>query len=269
MLKGVRPSTLGSRNRPRSPAAPGYPNAGTAVVKCTLAVLASILAGSPLQAQQADPYAEARLDMVRTQVASSRGGRVPVADTAVLRAMRRVPRHLFVRPSDLDVAYTDRPLPIGAGQTISQPYIVAVMTEMLRVGAGDRVLEIGTGSGYQAAVLAEIVDTVCSVEILPPLGETARERLSGLGYDNVSVAIDDGYFGWPSGGDFDGIVVTAAASHIPPPLIEQLRPGARLVIPVGAPFQVQSLLLVQKTEDGTLIQRNMGAVRFVPLTRAP
>lgn len=204
--------------------------------------------------------------MVNRQIASPPGGREPVRDTAVLRALRSVPRHRFVRPGDEDLAYSDRPLPIGHGQTISQPYVVAAMTALLAVRPGDVVLEIGTGSGYQAAVLAEITDSVYTIEIVEPLGEQARERLDALGYTDVRSRIGDGYFGWPGHPPFDGIVVTAAASHVPPPLLEQLEPGGRMVIPVGAPFQVQSLMLVEKQADGSVIQWNMGAVRFVPLT---
>jgi protein-L-isoaspartate(D-aspartate) O-methyltransferase len=222
--------------------------------------------GAVLAAQEADPYTEVRLQMVRGQIESRLGGRSPVRDTAVLRAMETVPRHYFVLPGDVNRAYSDRPHPIGYGQTISQPYIVATMTEMLRVEPGDVVLEIGTGSGYQAAVLAEITDSVYTIEVVEPLGREAAQRLAELGYERVRTMIGDGYFGWPEHPPFDGIVVTAAASHIPPPLVEQLRPGGRMVIPIGAPFQVQSLMLVEKRLDGTLVQRNMGAVRFVPLT---
>jgi len=223
--------------------------------------------GASLPLQEADEYRDARLRMVRQQIAAHLGGRNQVTDTAVLRAMETVPRHRFVRPGDVKRAYSDRPLPIGHGQTISQPYIVATMTEMLHVVPGDVVLEIGTGSGYQAAVLAEITDSVYTIEVVEPLGREAARRLAELGYGKVRTLLGDGYFGWPGHPPFDGILVTAAASHIPPPLVEQLKPGARMVIPVGAPFQVQSLMLVEKQRDGSVIQWNMGAVRFVPLTR--
>ena len=232
-----------------------------------LALAAGAALGASLPLQEADEYRDARLLMVRQQIASRLGGRSPVTDTAVLRAMETVPRHRFVRPGDVDRAYSDRPLPIGQGQTISQPYIVAAMTEMLQVVRGDVVLEIGTGSGYQAAVLAEITDSVYTIEVVEPLGRAAARRLSELGYGSVRALVGDGYFGWPGHPPFDGIIVTAAASHIPPPLVEQLKPGARMVIPVGAPFQVQSLMLVEKQRDGSVMQWNMGAVRFVPLTR--
>jgi len=232
-----------------------------------LALAAGAALGASLPLQEADEYRDARLSMVREQIASRLGGRSPVTDTAVLRALETVPRHRFVRPGDVDRAYSDRPLPIGQGQTISQPYIVAAMTEMLQVVRGDVVLEIGTGSGYQAAVLAEITDSVYTIEVVEPLGRAAARRLSELGYGRVRTLVGDGYFGWPAHPPFDGIIVTAAASHIPPPLLEQLKPGARMVIPVGAPFQVQSLMLVEKQRDGSVLQWNMGAVRFVPLTR--
>jgi protein-L-isoaspartate(D-aspartate) O-methyltransferase len=248
---------------------------GSASASCCAAVLGTAaglwMAGmlwspSPLAAQ-ADAYAESRDAMVRTQIASGRGGRTPVADTAVLRAMRSVPRHLFVPTDQRHHAYSDRPLPIGYGQTISQPYIVALMTELLGIGPGDVVLEVGTGSGYQAAVLAEIVESVYTIEIVSALASSARGRLAELGYDGVEVRAGDGYYGWLEHAPFDGIVVTAAASHIPPPLEEQLAPGGRMVIPVGAPMQVQSLVLVEKKADGSIVRHSLLPVRFVPLTR--
>ncbi len=250
----------------RSPAS-GLDGVRRAVRASLLALGASAALGASLPVQEADEYREARLLMVRQQIASRLGGRSPVTDTAVLRAMETVPRHRFVRPGDVGRAYSDRPLPIGHGQTISQPYIVAAMTEMLHVAPGDVVLEIGTGSGYQAAVLAGITDSVYTIEVVEPLGREAAARLAELGCGSVQTLIGDGYFGWPEHPPFDGIVVTAAASHIPPPLVEQLKPGARMVIPVGGPFQVQALMLVEKQHDGKVIQWNMGAVRFVPLTR--
>ena len=183
----------------------------------------------------------------------------------VLDVLGRVPRHEFV-PEDLrGSAYDDRPLPIGFGQTISQPYIVALMTDLLRVEPTDTVLEVGTGSGYQAAVLSALAARVFSVEIVPQLAEAARARLVRLDYDNVAVRAGDGYYGWEDAAPFDGIVVTAAASHIPPPLIRQLRPGGRMVIPVGGPFFVQQLMLVEKHDDGRVTSRQLLPVRFVPL----
>ncbi len=213
------------------------------------------------EAAHADRYSALREDMVKETI-ERRG----VRDPATLRAMRAVPRHEFVDDELKPVAYADRPLPIGYGQTISQPFIVAAMTELLQVEAGDVVLEIGAGSGYQAAVLAEFVGRVYTIEIVPELAVIAAERMKRLGYDNVTVREGDGYYGWEDHAPFDGIVVTAAATHIPPPLVEQLKPGARMVIPVGPPMQVQHLMLIQKREDGSIIQRNVMPVQFVPLT---
>jgi protein-L-isoaspartate(D-aspartate) O-methyltransferase len=203
----------------------------------------------------------ARNAMVETQIVA-RG----IADTAVLRAMRSVPRHRFVPPEESRNAYGDTPLPIGEGQTISQPYIVALMTELLRPARRHRILEVGTGSGYQAAVLAEIVDTVYTIEIVRSLAESARERLQRLGYGNVQVRCGDGYEGWPEHAPFDGIIVTAAADQIPEPLIEQLRDGGRMVIPAGEAWAVQELLLLEK-KDGKVSQESVLPVRFVPLIR--
>lgn len=224
------------------------------------------LAPTPAAQETEDPYREARLRMVEKQIASRQWGE-GVHEPAVLAAMRRVPRHRFVPTDLIRHAYADRPLPIGHGQTISQPYIVALMTQLLQLEGGEKVLEIGTGSGYQAAVLAEITDRVYTIEIVEPLARSAARRLRGLGYAQVQARHGDGYWGWPEEAPFDAIVVTAASSHIPPPLLEQLRPGGRMAIPVGAPFQTQALMLVEKQEDGSLVQRSLGPVRFVPLTR--
>lgn len=202
-----------------------------------------------------------REEMVRIQIAE-RG----VTDAATLRAMRAVPRHRFVPEQWSDEAYDDRPLPIGYGQTISQPYIVAYMTELVKPRRGQRVLEIGTGSGYQAAVLAEIVDSVFTIEIITELAKPAAERLKSLGYKNVVVKNGDGYFGWAEKGPFDAIVVTAAAEYIPPPLTAQLKDGGVMVIPVGTPFLVQTLTLVEK-RGKQITTRSLIPVRFVPLTR--
>lgn len=188
-------------------------------------------------------------------------------DQRVMEVMRQLPRHRFV-PEDVRLAaYADRPLPIGFGQTISQPFIVAFMSHLLAPQPSHVVLEIGTGSGYQAAVLAEIVAEVCSIEIIPALGERARGTLDALGLDNVRTKIGDGYYGWPECGPFDGIVVTAAAGSIPPPLIDQLKPGGRMIIPVGDPYTTQQLVLVTKKADGAVTARQMLPVRFVPLVR--
>jgi protein-L-isoaspartate(D-aspartate) O-methyltransferase len=185
----------------------------------------------------------------------------------VMQALRTVPRHRFV-PAELQrEAYANRPLPIGHGQTISQPYIVALMTDLLRVDADDVVLEVGTGSGYQAAILSPLVKQVYTVEIVEPLARQATARLRALGYRNVSVQHADGYEGWKAAAPFDAIIVTAAATHIPPPLVQQLKPGGRMVIPVGGPFATQSLMLVEKTAAGKVRTREVLPVRFVPLTR--
>ena len=188
-------------------------------------------------------------------------------EARVLAVMGQVPRHAFVLPAHRDLAYEDRPLPIGFGQTISQPFIVALMTDLLVPEPDHRVLEIGTGSGYQAAVLAHLTAQVCTIEIIPELGRSAAARLDELGYANVQTRIGDGYYGWEDCGPFDGIVVTAAASHVPPPLIRQLKPGGRMVIPVGDPFAVQRLVLVEKTAAGQVTTRQLLPVQFVPFTR--
>jgi protein-L-isoaspartate(D-aspartate) O-methyltransferase len=201
-----------------------------------------------------------RSRMVEDQIAG-RG----IRDTRVLAALRDVPRHLFVPDTYQGLAYADQPLPIGEGQTISQPYIVAYMTEMLELGKGERVLEVGTGSGYQAAIASQLADSVFTIEIIESLAASAKERLARLGYGNVAPRQGDGYFGWKEHAPFDAIVVTAAAGHIPPPLIQQLAPGGRMVIPVGAVFQVQHLVLVEKAPDGRVTTRNLLPVTFVPL----
>jgi protein-L-isoaspartate(D-aspartate) O-methyltransferase len=188
-----------------------------------------------------------------------------VRDQDVLAAMRTVPRHEFVPERYLDQAYADHPLPIGLGQTISQPYIVAFMTEILQLEPGDRVFELGTGSGYQAAVASMVAGSVYTMEIYRELAEAARERLEALEYKNVHARYGDGYYGWKEKAPFDAIIVTAAADHIPPPLLEQLRPGGRLVIPLGSPFSVQQLVLVSKDLKGKVSERPIIAVRFVPL----
>jgi protein-L-isoaspartate(D-aspartate) O-methyltransferase len=187
-------------------------------------------------------------------------------DPRVMAVIGRVPRHEFVPANQRSNAYRNRPLPIGHGQTISQPYIVALMTDLIEPQPDHRVLEIGTGSGYQAAVLAELTGQVYSIEIIEKLGEQATKRLARLGYDNVSVRLGDGYYGWEEHAPFDTIVVTAAASHVPPPLVEQLKPGGRMVIPVGSRFLTQQLVLIEKQQDGQLITQQLLPVRFVPLT---
>jgi protein-L-isoaspartate(D-aspartate) O-methyltransferase len=227
----------------------------------TITILACFLIFPAVILAQND-YQNERNRMVERQIAN-RG----ISDAATLDAMRTVRRHLFVPPQRTSQAYDDSPLPIGYGQTISQPYIVALMTELVEPKPGMRVLEIGTGSGYQAAVLAEIVDTVYTIEIVEPLGMTAAGVLEENGYTNVLVKLADGYHGWEEYAPFDAIVVTAAAEHIPPPLIQQLAPGGRMIIPVGSPYFTQNLMLVEK--DGERVRtRNVLPVRFVPFTRA-
>lgn len=211
----------------------------------------------------AGEYADERRTMVATQI-EARG----VESTAVLDAMRSVPRHAFVSRGQRGQAYSDKPLPIGQGQTISQPYIVAYMTEMLQLEAGDKVLEIGTGSGYQAAVLAEITNRVYTVEIIEELAEQAAETLRQAGYAEVQTAQGDGYYGWEEYAPFDAIIVTAAAGHIPPPLLQQLKPGGRMVIPVGGVYEVQSLMLVRKSSAGEVRTERLLPVRFVPFRGA-
>jgi protein-L-isoaspartate(D-aspartate) O-methyltransferase len=219
-------------------------------------MLVALLAAAPMQA---DPYVTARARMVERQIAA-RG----VADPAVLAAMRKVPRHRFVQPRLASSAYDDRPLPIGHGQTISQPYIVGYMVELLKLKPGAKVLEVGTGCGYQAAVLAEIAKAVFTIEIVGPLAACAKKALADTGYTAVQVRHGDGYGGWPDEAPFDGIVVAAAPDHVPPALVEQLAVGARLVIPVGE-FH-QEIRVITKTEKGSREERLL-PVRFVPLTR--
>lgn len=241
--------------------------------KCKAALILPFLAALlafPAYPDDEETFAKERERMVSEDIARSEwwGERQAVKDEAVLKAMRTVPRHRFVPEEHLDKAYGDYPLPIGYGQTISQPYIVAFMTELLKPKADGVALEIGTGSGYQAAILAQVVKKVYTIEIVKPLADSAAKRLSELGYANIETKHGDGYYGWPEHGPFDAIIVTAAASHIPPPLIEQLKPGGRMVIPVGSPFGSQYLFLIEKAKDGSVTQRNVLPVRFVPLTRA-
>jgi len=206
--------------------------------------------------------------MITEQISHPRDYRDPVKDQKVLEAMLAVPRHLFVDPSHVDRAYGDYPLPIGYGQTISQPYIVALMTEMLEVSPGQKVLEVGTGSGYQAAVFSLLVRDVYSVEIIHALGRQAAERLKRLRYDNVHIRIADGYYGWEEEGPFDRIIVTCASTLVPPPLLKQLRAGGKMCIPVGGQYAVQYLTMVEKSEEGRITMRKTLPVRFVPLTRS-
>ena len=227
---------------------------------CSILIVMGALAlpGSAI-AQDEAAFARARQQMVQQQLR----GR-DIGDPRVLAIMGKVPRHRFVRPGLTAEAYADRPLPIEEGQTISQPYIVALMTQLLELKGPERVLEVGTGSGYQAAVLAELVTQVYTIEILPGLAASAAARLKSLGYRNIEVRAGDGYQGWPEQAPFDAIMVTAGATHIPQPLISQLKEGGRLVIPVDVPAGYQELLQGRK-EQGRLVTRSVAPVRFVPL----
>lgn len=209
-----------------------------------------------------DTFTRQRKRMVEEQIAY-RG----VKDKRVLEAMESVPRHLFIPEENRSYSYSDQPVPIGYGQTISQPYIVAFMTELLKVGNEEVVLEVGTGSGYQAAILAKLAKQVYTIEIIEGLGKEARKRLKTLGYDNAEVMIGDGYKGWPERAPFDAIIVTAAAEHIPQPLIDQLKPGGRMVIPVGGAYMVQDLMLITKDASSKVVKKSVIPVRFVPLLR--
>lgn len=215
--------------------------------------------------QRAQMVAEIKADVSET---STYLGKTEL-DERVINALGSVPRHEFVPQDQRPNAYANRPLPIGYGQTISQPYIVAIMTDLLALDSDDVVFELGTGSAYQAAILAELVDHVYTMEIVEPLGELAKARLNGLGYDNVSVRVGDGYHGWPEHAPLDAVIVTAAIDHIPPPLVQQLKAGGRMMIPVGSPFFTQQLILVEKQLDGSIRTHEILPVRFVPLTRKP
>jgi len=228
--------------------------------------LASLLLVAPaagLSAQGDEEFARRRRAMVDLIA------RRDVRDATTLAAMRAVPRHQFVPPKYRGDAYGDFPLPIGYGQTISQPYIVAYMTEVLRPRAGMKVLEVGTGSGYQAAVLAAAGCEVYTVEIFEPLATAARDRLARLGYRGVTVRHGDGHFGWPEQAPFDAVIVTAAAGYIPPALVEQLKPGGRMIIPVGTVHGVQFLILVEKDARGEVTTRTLIPVQFVPMLQGP
>lgn len=261
---------MGAKRRPRALAIMVSLTLCAGTVSCAFASGAA-LAQNPEEQEQNERRDErsALVDDLREEFAATRRPGLPAQLSApVARALGDAPRHAFVSERLQRQAYENRPLPIGYGQTISQPHIVALMTQLADLSEGERVLEIGTGSGYQAAVLAEVGADVRTIEIVPELGEAAAGRLSRLGYDGVKTRIGDGYFGWPEAAPFDAIVVTAAASHIPPPLTEQLAPGGRMVIPVGPPFVVQQLMLVTKDEDGAVSTRQLLPVQFVPLTRA-
>lgn len=205
-------------------------------------------------------------DEVRLYATFARDTEQATFNEDVMRSLATVERHEFVPRREKQFAYENRPLAIGHGQTISQPFIVALMTDLVEPDVDDVILEIGTGSGYQAAILAKLVKHVYSIEIIEALADEAQSRLARLGYDNITTKLGDGYFGWQEHAPFDAIVVTAASSHVPPPLIQQLKAGGRMVIPVGGRFMTQQLLLLEKTADGEIITRQIAAVRFVPLT---
>ena len=235
----------------------------------TLGLVAALVGGS---AQAQDPYARERAALLKEIEAMARDtgaetGR-GIFSARVMGAMAKVPRHRFVPALYGQLAYANRPLPIGHGQTISQPYIVALMTELLDTKAGDAVLEIGTGSGYQAAILAELVHQVYSIEIIEPVGKNAAALLQQLGYKNIETRIGDGYNGWPEHAPFDAVIVTAAAARVPPALVAQLKPGGRMVIPVGGENEVQFLQVMVKQADGSISTQRSLPVRFVPLTRS-
>ncbi len=231
------------------------------------AAAAAVIGCAGSAAQEQAEYAEQRRQMVRDTIAEPRDGRPPVLDVRVIEAMETVERHLFVPPEIRGAAYRDAPLGIGWQQTISQPYIVALMTELAELDPADRVLEVGTGSGYQAAVLAEIADRVFSIEIVEPLGLRAAAALDAAGYGNVTTRIGDGYAGWPEEAPFDAILVTAAPDHVPQPLLDQLAVGGRLVLPVGPDGGRQELQVFEKKADGTVERTRSIPVRFVPLVR--
>jgi protein-L-isoaspartate(D-aspartate) O-methyltransferase len=243
------------------------PACGSAEPLSQIAPATTTLSASPLQAgtpgvaPTADPYADVRQRMVQQQLR----GR-DISDEVVLAAMAQVPRHEFVPADYLSSAYSDYPLPIGFGQTISQPYIVAVMTELADVQPGEKVLEIGTGSGYQAAILAQLTDHVYTIEIIPELAQRAQDTFKRLGYKHITVKQADGYWGWKEYAPFEAIIVTAAPDHVPQPLVNQLADGGKMVIPIGPPGGYQSLWLLERQGD-EIIRTNWGGVRFVPFTR--
>jgi protein-L-isoaspartate(D-aspartate) O-methyltransferase len=230
--------------------------------RCLTALLFVLFYGVLLSADPPDPTAarQARERMVREQI-QARG----ISRPEVLNAMLSIPRHWFVPEDSVDSAYKDHPLPIGEGQTISQPYIVALMTELLEVKPSDRVLEVGTGSGYQAAILSVLCSQTYTIEIKPKLYQKASNLLQNLNFKNITSLQGDGYFGWPAAAPYDGIMITAAVDHIPPPLIKQLKDGGRLVLPLGSPLGYQNLVLVTKRGEDVSV-RNIIGVLFVPMT---
>ena len=236
-----------------------------------LAEVTVVALATSVVAVAAEPnYAVKRRQMVRTIEAHVQETNFAIGrdhiDSRIFEVMGAIPRHEFVPEDVREAGYEDRPLPIGYGQTISQPLIVALMTDILNVDRTSVVLEVGTGSGYQAAVAAALARQVYTIEIIPELSYRAADRLHHLGYTNVATRVGDGYFGWEDTGPFDGIIVTAAAAHIPPPLLQQLKPGGRMVIPVGPPLGLQHLTIVERSADGRARTRQLFPVKFVPLT---
>ncbi|MDO9528763.1 MAG: protein-L-isoaspartate(D-aspartate) O-methyltransferase [Syntrophales bacterium] len=225
-----------------------------------------VVAISPVKGTSKTEFNERIFAAMRKEMVDEQIVRRGIRNRDVIQAMMSVPRHQFVPEKRVPMAYDDTPLPIGYGQTISQPYVVAYMTEILNLDEESNVLEIGTGSGYQAAILSCIVKKVSTIEIIPELAESASLRLEKLGYKNVDVTCGDGYYGWQEHAPFDAIIVTAAAGHVPPPLLKQLKKGGRMIIPVGGRFMIQSLVLVEKDNAGEITTRNLMSVRFVPLT---
>ena len=229
-----------------------------------------LLLATPGTLDAAEHYEDLRRNLIGQIIddvrSTSRYLKKTALDEQVMKAMSDVPRHLFVPKAYIQHAYENRPLPIAEGQTISQPYIVAIMTDLLNIKPADVILEVGTGSGYQAAVLAKLARQVYSIEIIKTLQRSSAERLQRLGYTNITTKLGDGYYGWQDYAPFDAIMVTAAAGQIPPPLIKQLKPGGKMVIPVGGAFMTQYLMLVEKNNNGTISTRQILPVRFVPLT---
>ncbi len=232
------------------------------IAMAALSIFSPTAAGGDFDAERRQLLAELASDAARTAAWTGRAAFSP----RVMAAMGKVERHRFVPPALAPRAYLNRPLPIGAGQTISQPFIVALMTDLLELSGGERVLEVGTGSGYQAAVLAELGARVFSIEIVEPLSREARLRLDAAGYRNVALRVGDGWAGWPEEAPFDAIMVTAAPERIPPPLVAQLRVGGRMVIPLGPQGAAQELVLAVKHQDGSMIRRQVLPVAFVPFT---
>jgi protein-L-isoaspartate(D-aspartate) O-methyltransferase len=243
------------------------------IMKTLLLLVLSMVAGAREATARDAQCARERAAMVETIRAYAKSGAGVSGQQGlserVLEATRQTKRHLFIPERSCAIGYADRPIPIGHGQTISQPFIVALMTQSAEVAPDHVVLEVGTGSGYQAAILAHLARKVCTIEIIPALAEAATKTLGDLGYDNVSVRLGDGYAGWPECGPFDAIVVTAALGQVPPPLIEQLKVGGRLVMPVGPSYSTQQLTVVEKIAPGKTTTRTVALVRFVPFTRAP